>query len=287
MDWKEIHEKALSLTADFKRSESALLEILIAADSHRIFEHFGLTSTFSYCVSLLKLTEDQAYAFIRVARKSVEVPALKTAIVEGALTVSRAKKIASVLTRQNQESWIEKAKILPTRELEREVAKESPQAVLPDRVKPVADELYELRCSLSLEAKRLLARAQDLVAQKQGKPAGVGEVLSQALQEFCDRHDPVRKAERQKNRLRAVPPPVSVLRNGVRTSIPAEVAHGVNLRDEGRCTYVHAEFGRCYQRRWVQLHHVRPVAHGGTHSLENLTTLCAGHHRQLHRSEAR
>jgi len=63
--------------------------------------------------------------------------------------------------------------------------------------------------------------------------------------------------------------------------IPAKVAHQVSLRDRGECTFTGAH-GKCRESRWVDVHHLTPVSQGGTSVLDNLTTLCASHHRYLH-----
>jgi hypothetical protein len=67
-----------------------------------VYEHLGVTSLFSYCVEVLKLSEDSSYALIRVARKSVEVPKLKVAVYQGELSVAAAKRIAAVITPENK-----------------------------------------------------------------------------------------------------------------------------------------------------------------------------------------
>jgi hypothetical protein len=72
--------------------------------------------------------------------------------------------------------------------------------------------------------------------------------------------------------------------HGRRTAIPAAILNAVRLRDGGRCTYVHSEYGRCRNSRWTQVHHLHGVAQGGQHDLQNLTTLCSAHHRDLHRT---
>ncbi len=282
--WKDIHESALQATAGFKRSEAVLLEILIEADRERIFEHFGLTSTFAYCVNCLQLTEEQAYTFIRVARKSVEAPELKKAIHDGSLTVSKAKKIAAVVTQANQNEWVEKAKTLSTRALEREVAIVSPQTSIAERIRPVAQDLFELRCSLDAETQRLLQRTQDLLSQKLGAHTNVTTALKASLSEFVERHDPVAKARRTQSSTRLSKSPASTpaLRGGKRVAVPAAIADSVNHRDQGRCTFIHPRFGRCTSRRWLERHHRVSVSQGGQHCARNLVTLCSAHHQQAH-----
>jgi hypothetical protein len=67
-----------------------------------------------------------------------------------------------------------------------------------------------------------------------------------------------------------------------RTPIPAQVAHQVWLRDQGRCTHHNQDGFRCKNTRYIEMHHIKPVASGGDNSLNNLTTLCTSHHRHLH-----
>lgn len=47
--------------------------------------------------------------------------------------------------------------------------------------------------------------------------------------------------------------------------------------DHGRCT-----IPGCRASCFIDVHHLVPRAHGGTHEMSNLALLCAGHHRALH-----
>jgi hypothetical protein len=67
-----------------------------------------------------------------------------------------------------------------------------------------------------------------------------------------------------------------------RQPIPAAILHAVNLRDQRKCTYINPLGRPCGQTRWVEVHHVIPVSHGGQNTLDNLVTLCSGHHKIVH-----
>lgn len=71
-----------------------------------------------------------------------------------------------------------------------------------------------------------------------------------------------------------------------RQPIPAATLHQVHLRDQNQCTYlqiqINGQESKCKQSRWTEIHHVTPVSKGGSNDLENLTTLCADHHRWVH-----
>ena len=124
---QELHQKALDAAGRFKRAEADLITILQELDHARAFFKLGYNSLFSYTVQALGLSESVAANFVTVARKAREVPVLHEAIQSGALTVSKARKITPVLTLQNHDEWIEKAKSLSTRKLEEEVARVAPR----------------------------------------------------------------------------------------------------------------------------------------------------------------
>lgn len=126
---KIIHERAIFRAQKYLSAEAELLESIIEADKNKIFEDFGLAYLTPYCVKHLGLSEDVAAIFVRVARKTYEVPELKAAIEEGKLSVTKAKTIASVITPGNQEVWIKNAEALSKSQLERAVAYESPKSV--------------------------------------------------------------------------------------------------------------------------------------------------------------
>jgi 5-methylcytosine-specific restriction endonuclease McrA len=151
------------------------------------------------------------------------------------------------------------------------------------------------------------------------------ETIVQALQEFVEKHDPVKKAERQKERQQkkesavqaaeqssateddkekesskkepvtganpegdkteAVTNDKSETEKTGRQSISAAIIHKVTLRDGGQCTYVSPEGRRCECNRFLHFHHVKPVSHGGENTVENLITICAAHHRLIHEND--
>jgi hypothetical protein len=59
--------------------------------------------------------------------------------------------------------------------------------------------------------------------------------------------------------------------------VAPRVARFVQRRDAGRCCVP-----GCRSSRFLEIHHIVPREHGGSHDAENLTLLCDGHHRALH-----
>jgi HNH endonuclease len=59
--------------------------------------------------------------------------------------------------------------------------------------------------------------------------------------------------------------------------IPAAVRQAVYLRDGGRCAYIAAGGRRCNERAGVEIHHIRPYAHDGPATIDNLSLRCRSH----------
>ena len=114
------------------------------------------------------------------------------------------------------------------------------------------------------------------------------KVFQATMEVFLEKHSPAKRAERRARRAAkkqdqkagAKPARPSVQqRTAESRHIPAAVRDAVFTRDTGRCTYKGAGGVRCNSRHDVEIDHVMPYAHGGSHSLENLRLLCSLHNR--------
>ena len=291
---KVIHERALLRAQRYLVAEAALLESIIEADQARLYEDFGLAYLTPYCVQHLGLSDDVAAVFVRVARKTYEVPELKTAITEGKLTVTKAKTIVSVLNTQNQKAWIQRAGTLSKSKLEKAMAEQSPKPIKPEKAKFEGPNRVRYEFDLTEEESKLFRRAQDLLCQKMGKPVSLSETQVELLECFLDKHDPIRKAQRVKNRVRRRldhlqaqdrPHELRQDQSRDRTKIPAAAIHAVNLRDQGKCQARLPDGSICSETKWIHFHHIIPKSKGGKNSAENLVTLCSAHHRIWHSRE--
>lgn len=301
--------KALGLAKQYLASEALLLAHLIEMRKRRHFASLNYTGIFDYCERRLKLSRAQAYYFKTVAEKSDEVPEIKQAVVAGELTLSQARRIVPVINKTNHREWIEKAKELPQRELEREVTSVNPQAHVREKMKWVAKELSELRIPLDPTAAANLTALQNVLSQKLHKAASMGEVIAWALEIVRNKFDPIQRAHRsakltkktqnkdnvaQQVHPSRVPSSLNQIRNQQpkahiaispppqRVPIPAAVKHAVVLRDQMRCTFISSDGARCRQQRWIHIHHIREWSKGGLNEIENLRLLCRAHHALEH-----
>lgn len=297
---KQIHEIAVEKAAKYLVAEAELLIAIVEVDRHKLYEKFDETYLTPYCVKYLKLSEDVAAMFVRVARKSQQVPELQLAVQEG-LQMSKAKTIASVIDSENKSEWIEKAQTLSKEKLEREVAAANPSAKKPEKTKPTGPDRIRIEFEVTYEEAEVINRARELMSQKKSKHAQIGETLVGVAREWVDREDPVRKAERaherkQKKQSRDAnggeasgnndSTTTGHHRSQDRSAMPAEIIHQVNLRDRGACRKRMPDGSECGCKLWTDIHHIIPKAFGGEDVLENLITLCRPHHRQHHERSA-
>jgi 5-methylcytosine-specific restriction endonuclease McrA len=71
---------------------------------------------------------------------------------------------------------------------------------------------------------------------------------------------------------------VSAPKNSESRHIPVSIRTLIRQRDQGACTYVGPKSQRkCGSRFGIQIDHLIPYAHGGTHDPENLRLLCRAH----------
>ncbi len=283
-----IHERAIQICSQYFRAEADIITILIEAEREKVDRASGKNSLFQYSVDALRLTESVAYAFIAVARKSAQIPALLEAISANKITMSKASRMVSVLDEDNADDLITFASERTSRELDFEVARRNPRARQFDRAKPISGDLVEVMITMTVAEYEELNRSRALLAQK-GRAGTLGGDIVQIAKYFNDREDPVRKADRAAKRNEAK----AGSKIKTETSVEAELCtnrvpltnaqkHAVHARDRGRCTYTDADGHRCGTDRWVDIHHIVPVARGGSNEPENLVTLCWAHHDLIH-----
>jgi hypothetical protein len=185
------------------------------------------------------------------------------------------------LTPQNHEKWIEKAKRLPQRELEKQVAEENPKSRIPEKIRPVAKSLSELKVAIDEETEKNLDALKDILSQKLRRAASLKDVIAWAAQVTREKFDPEKKAERSAKRISSRKPPRP---QSGRHPIPASVKHEVVQRQGRRCTFIGPEGRRCEQRRWLHFHHLIPVARGGLNTPSNLELRGSAHHALAHQA---
>ena len=307
----QLNQEALRVAKAHVEVESYLFQVIEVVEERGLHEDCEL-SLFKYCSRLLGLSESISYCLISVIRKGREVPEFREAVLSGELSLSKAKKICSVITSDNHKVWIDLARYETSRVIEKCVASANPKELIKESLTYKSADRLELKVGISEEIAELLKAAKDFLSQKTAKAVSTEEALELVLKEYVVRHDPVEKALRakvreekretkrelkreenqdelasQKSVDQQFPGTVKKVATHSKTKhkrmpIKRITIHAVSLRDQNQCTHV-SQFGRCEQKRWLDIHHVTPIGAGGTNAVDNLTTLCSAHHRMIHR----
>ncbi len=272
----ELHNEAKQKAKIYKSSQYELLSILVHIDRHKIYQQFGYATLKDYCMIWLTLSENDTYALCAVAKTIAVVPEIKTLIDKGDLHLSNARRIVSVITPENKKEWLGKACTLSQNDLRREIVTQFPETETKTRIKPITKNRSRLEVGISTELEAKLKKVCDLLSQKEKKNISIEAALDFLTKAYLDKHDPVKKAERNLGSDRIVSP----VKPGRATS--AQVTHSVNLRDQRQFQYRYPNQQQCQNTRWVESHHQKQVAHGGLSTTDNLITLCSVHHKFQH-----
>lgn len=211
---RELHARALAVVGRYRTAEIELLQILEEVERERVHLRFGCHSLFQYAVKCLGLSENVAYTFIYVARKAREVPELKREIAKGALSVSKAKKITGVITRENSAQWIALAQSASQQKLEREVALANPREAGRGRMnyvhpqKEITEKIVvtsapevgarvQVQVGISERLMIKIRRVQEIQSQKARRSVGLEETLETLVNHYLAKCDPLEVAKRQ------------------------------------------------------------------------------------------
>ncbi|MBW7875166.1 MAG: HNH endonuclease [Candidatus Cloacimonetes bacterium] len=286
---QNLHQKITETLIEYRKQEGLLIELTQEADFTKFYLELGYSSLFEYLNIGQGISAATVSNLITVARKAVQIPAMKEAIDSGEVGLAKLRKVSSVITSENKSEWIEKSKKLSCRELEKEVAKVSTYKPRRDFWQRINTDYFRLSIDATESFKALAERAQDVFSKKCQANKTLTEVFEWALNEALAKHDPLIKAERAKAKMKSVTAKQSVTQDAgptdnKREHIPQDILNQVILRDKGRCSF-EKHGRRCRHRRFLDIHHIKPVNDGGKNTVENLATLCETHHIYLHHQE--
>jgi len=279
-----------------------LVTHLAELDARRLYLGAGFSSLFTYCTTVLRLSEHESYNRIEAARAARRYPIILRMLVEGALNLTTVRLLAPQLTDENHEQLLAAASGRSKREVEELLARQFPRPEVPSSIRkvpapapptvpvspppqatpvlappakhrptltPLADDRYVIRFTATAGTSEKLRLVQDRL--RHTIPTGdLGQIFERALTALLE------KLAREKlgatERPGASRDPAAGSRH-----IPAEVWRAVWLRDGGRCAFVGKGGRRCAERSFLEFHHVRPYGVGGQATLDNIALRCRAH----------
>jgi hypothetical protein len=162
-------------------------------------------------------------------------------------------------------------------------AQPAPAALVPPHrpvVQASAPARYRVQFTIGEQTHEKLRRLQALLRREipNGDPAAIVERALSLLLE---------KVEKTKlgmaTKLAPAAKPSPAIRPGTDSSasrhVPRQVRREVWRRDEGRCAFVSATGQRCTERAFLEWHHMKPYAHQGPATIDNIALRCRRHNQ--------
>ena len=305
-----------ALVARDRATTAALLAHLAEVDERKLYLPDAHPSMFSWCVGVLKFSEDIAYKRIRAARAARSIPAIFDRIADGRLSLSTVVLLAPYLTAENAVELIEAAAGKRLSEVEELIARRFPRSeslplavALPNpgaltREGQLAARPVQVTTPLSgchrggrsgaaSEGPKVVPIAEERYELRLSLGKETIEDLRRA-QALMSHSVPagavdqvialalkslVRDLERRKFAATSRPRQAPGRASDDPRHIPAAVKRAVWERDHGRCTFVSEQGERCPAHSMLEFDHADPVARGGRSTVENLRLRCRAHNQ--------
>jgi hypothetical protein len=123
---REIHGRLVTLSRAQHRVESALAFYLLEVERRALFVELGHASTVDYARECLGLEDRKTRTLLGLACRLERLPKMNEAFRRGELPYTKAREAVRVATPENEQTWVEKCKMMSNRQIEEEVRRELP-----------------------------------------------------------------------------------------------------------------------------------------------------------------
>lgn len=223
----------------------------------RVYEDEGFGSVYEYAAKLAGISRLQVDTVLRLEKRFEDKPALKEALVTGAVSHHKLARIASIATPQNQEDLAFKVKILPKSALETFVRDEKfldPDGLFKPENGP--------KC-LPGQTLNLNEEVTEKLLELQHKGLDVNEILMELLEKR------EKEIEEEKEEItRGVAPATRY--------IPAKIKKNLHKQYGTKCAIAHCT------KPAETVHHTNRYAMAQNHDPHYLAPLCREHHMIAH-----
>jgi hypothetical protein len=303
----ELDQTLEDAVVEHERSEQLICFALLEMNERKGYQKFGFFHITDYARARFDFSDRKTYYLLHLARKVKEHPKIEQALAEGKLGWAKAYRIVRLASAEDEVMSLESAMSLSVRELDRRIRKK-----LDDVTTKLSLWLKEDQHSIweyALEVCRRVSGAN--LSPEQCLEYMAGEFLAtwafeaNREDELSDESSESRSANSEEQTGLFEPDTLessiteedsSDLQGELERLCPeskdlpsasvvpySRIARAVLERDGWQCCYP-----ECSARSKLHVHHVEHRSHFGKkrqqecHSLCNLTTICAFHHRLLH-----
>ena len=304
--WMALHQQLLSIAKRRAALDSDELCAIREATRVQLWRRFGMTSLREYLEHFMGHGPQVAAERIRVTEALERLPAIEDALATGALSYSAVRELTRIATPKTEQAWLEACEGKNLRQIEDLVAEREHGDAPTDDPKP---DVRPQRVSMTLRpaARAALRSARQAIEAARGERIDDSELIeelcrgygvagdeapraqvaitkcetcSQAWQHAGGRKVAISEAEYETAACDARFIGSLDAPGRAKSAVPPATKRAVKQRDGYRCTVP-----GCRSSQFLDVHHIVWQSRGGGHEMENLTTVCGGHHGAVHRSE--
>ncbi len=302
----ELHRQLLSVAKRRAALDSEELALIREAIRVSLWRRLGMVSMREYLEHAMGYGPQVASERLRVAEALEGLPAIEDALATGELSYSAVRELTRIATAKTEEAWLDACKGKNLRQIEELVAEREHGDAPSDEPKP---DVRPQRVAMMLRpaARAALRSVRQAIEAVRGERIDVSELIEELCRAYGSGAEEAPRAEiaittcdtckqaRQHAAGRAIAISGAEYEEAacdarligsleapqrVTSAIPPATERAVKQRDGYRCT-----IPGCRSARFLHVHHVVWRSRGGGHQMENLTTLCGGHHGAVHRGE--
>jgi hypothetical protein len=279
---------------------------LTRAERMELWREYGYTTLLAYMEAELGYGPHAATERLRVARAVEQLPRLRARFDAGDLHYAVVRELTRIVLPETEERWLAAASGKNVREVEDLVSGRRP-GDLPDSPRQPRVELHKIMVELTPAQLALFRQTRAALEVEQQDRLVDGEVIETLCRRMlapCDSSRPptqiafmvcpkCRAATQDGAGMVADVPATEVERamcdceilGDVESPTPPRILKTVSprlrrqvlARDRHRCVV-----SGCRNARNIEVHHIHFKSRGGSNKMENLITMCTGHHTMLH-----
>lgn len=201
------------------------------------------------------------------AGEKIQTAAVNLTTLSQAQTFVRAeeKRTGQRLSKEAKADVIEKIADKTEDEVQKQLFEIFPEAQInkKDVIKAAGADKHRLSADISGKAKANVDRIKELMSHVDHE-ISISDLLETITEAYLEKNDPLRKVDQP--------------RESGADSIPAATRRHVRQRDNDECQW-EGDGKKCRSRFQIEIDHVIPRAHGGTHDPTNLRCLCRVHNQ--------
>ena len=266
-----------------------VIELLDEIEARKIYLRRGYGSLIEYCIKELKYSESSSYRRISAMRLARELPEVKLSIESGDLNLVTVSQVQTFFRAEekNKKTYSKESKAQLLAKLQNKSSRETEKLLFdisPDispsmlrmknRLRVAGPDKTQVTLIMSNELLAKLDRIKNLVSHKI-PDANYVDVINYMADLTLIKLDPTKSN------------PTSDKLDGSATRIksryiPAKVKRQVWTKSNEACSYHDLKTGKiCGAKKFLEIDHIIPFAHGGANTPENLRILCGAHNRWL------